>query len=93
MKPIQCRIHMLGTPDSAILSRAPRSPIFGAMTAAAKSSAPKTDRRTANVRSIYRGVRVQATNGRSRFTLDQIKEAVEAAVAKNAGALADRPKA
>ncbi len=38
--------------------------------------------------ATYRGVKVQATRGRTRFTLDQIKKAVEAAVVKNADALA-----
>ena len=38
--------------------------------------------------ATYRGVRVQVTPGRTRFTLEQIKKAVEAAVVKNADALA-----
>lgn len=66
--------------------------ILGGMTAA-KSPTPKTGHRTAKVGSTYRGVRVQATDGQSRFTLDQIKRAVEAAVVKNADALARRTKA
>ena len=69
------------------------SPIFRDMTVAAKSSAPKTARRVAKAGSTYRGVCVQATHGRSRFTLDQIKQAVEAAVKKNANALARGIKA
>jgi hypothetical protein len=40
--------------------------------------------------ATYRGVRLQATSGRSRFTLEQIEQAVEAAVVKNADALARR---
>jgi hypothetical protein len=68
------------------------SPIFTDMTEAAKSSAPKTARRATEAGSTYRGVRVQATNGRSRFTVDQIKQAVEAALARNANALARRIK-
>jgi hypothetical protein len=63
------------------------------MTAAAKSTAPKIVRPAAKVGSTYRGVRLQATYGRSRFTLDQIKKAVEAALVKNADALAGRTKA
>jgi hypothetical protein len=62
------------------------------MTATAKSSAPKTGHRRGKVGSTYRGVRLQATDGQSRFTLDQIKNAVEAALVKNADALADRTK-
>jgi hypothetical protein len=62
------------------------------MTATAKSSAPKTGHRSGKVGSIYRGVRLQATYGRSRFTLDQIKKAVDAALVKHADALADRSK-
>jgi hypothetical protein len=60
---------------------------------AAKSSAPKTGHRNTKIGSTYRGVRVQSTDGQSRFTLDQIKQAVEAAVVKNADALARRTKA
>jgi hypothetical protein len=60
---------------------------------AAKPSTPKTGHRTANLGSTYRGVRVQVTEGRSRFTLDQIKRAVETAVVKNANALAGKAKA
>lgn len=37
---------------------------------------------------VYRGVQLQTTSGRTRFSLAQIKKAVEAAVAKNADALA-----
>lgn len=37
---------------------------------------------------VYRGVTLQtATPGRTRFSLAQLKKAVETAVAKNAGAL------
>lgn len=37
---------------------------------------------------VYRGVTLQtATLGRTRFSLAQLKKAVETAVAKNAGAL------
>lgn len=36
----------------------------------------------------YRGVKLQVTTGRTRFSLAQIKKAVETAVAKNADALA-----
>jgi hypothetical protein len=63
------------------------------MTATAKSSAPKAGHRSGKVGSTYRGVRLQATDGRSRFTLDQIKKAVESALLKNADALAGRTKA
>jgi hypothetical protein len=38
--------------------------------------------------AIYRGVRIQPTGGRTRFSIDQIRQAVEAAVEKNADALA-----
>ena len=40
--------------------------------------------------TTYRGVKVQLTPGHTRFTLEQIKKAVEAAVVKNADALARR---
>ena len=63
------------------------------MTAPAKSSAPKTRHRSGKLGSTYRGVRLQATDGRSRFTLDQIKQAVEAALVKHADAPAGRAKA
>ena len=59
----------------------------------AKSSALKTGHQSGKVGSTYRGVHLQATGGRSRFTLDQIKNAVEAAVVKNANALAGKAKA
>jgi hypothetical protein len=36
---------------------------------------------------IYRGVRLQTVSERSSFTRDQIRKAVEAAIAKNAHAL------
>jgi hypothetical protein len=62
------------------------------MRVAAKSPALKTGQLTAKVGSTCRGVRVQSTDGKSRFTLDQIKQAVEAAVVKNADALASRAK-
>jgi hypothetical protein len=54
----------------------------------AKPSTSKAGHRTAKVGLTYRGVRVQERDGRSRFTLDQIKRAVETAVVKNANALA-----
>ena len=60
---------------------------------AARPTPPKTGHRTAKIGSTYRGVPVQATDGRSRFTLDQIRQAVETAVMKNANALAGRTKA
>jgi hypothetical protein len=71
------------------LSRAPMSPILVGMTAA-ESSTSKTGHRAAKVGATYRGVRVQVTDGQSRFTLDQIKRAVETAVVKNANALAGK---
>ncbi|MEA2744861.1 MAG: hypothetical protein QOF90_3192 [Acetobacteraceae bacterium] len=40
---------------------------------------------------MYRGIRLQPFSGRSQFTRDQIKQAVEAAIAKNAQALARKP--
>jgi hypothetical protein len=40
---------------------------------------------------LYRGVKLQPTSGRTRFSLDQIRKAVEAAVVKNADALAGKP--
>jgi hypothetical protein len=38
----------------------------------------------------YRGVQIQNTSGRSRFSVDQIRKAVEAALMKNADAIAGR---
>jgi hypothetical protein len=80
------------TTGGQMLSRTPMSLILAGMSAA-QPSTPKTGPRTAKVGSTYRGVRVQVTDGRSRFTLDQIKRAVETAVVKNANALAGRTKA
>lgn len=37
---------------------------------------------------IYRGIKLQRTYGKSRFTAEEIRKAVTAAVAKNADALA-----
>ena len=39
---------------------------------------------------VYRGVRLQAIAGRSRFPLDQLEQAVKAAIEKNADALAGK---
>lgn len=49
---------------------------------AIKRSTPPEKPRT------YRGVKLQVTAGRTRFSLAQIKKAVETAVAKNTDALA-----
>ena len=76
----------------SILPRAPSSSTFNGMTTNAKPSAPKTGHRIPGSGSTYRGVRVQATYGKSRLTLKQIKQAVEAALVKNADALAGRIK-
>jgi hypothetical protein len=62
------------------------------MTATAKSRPPKTRRRPANPGPTYRGVRIQSMQVGSRFTSDQIRQAVDAALAKNADALAGGPK-
>lgn len=43
---------------------------------------------TAPAIKTYRGVKLQKTSGQGRFSLTKIREAVEAAVAKNAKALA-----
>lgn len=43
---------------------------------------------TAPAIKTYRGVKLQKTGGQGRFSLMKIREAVEAAVAKNADALA-----
>jgi hypothetical protein len=55
-------------------------------------STPKTGRRAEKAGATYRGVRLQATVGQSRFTFDQIKNAVETALEKTADALAGRTK-
>lgn len=54
--------------------------------------APKPTKRARPVKAgaLYRGVRLQPTGGRTRFSIDQIRRAVEAAVEKNADALASR---
>ena len=44
---------------------------------------------TAPAAKTYRGVRLQKTSGQGRFSLTKIREAVEAAVAKNADSLAN----
>lgn len=38
--------------------------------------------------ALYRGVRIQPVGGQSNFSRDQIRKAVETAIAKNANALA-----
>ena len=53
-----------------------------------KTKPAKRGRSLVKTGATYRGVKVQATPGRTRFTLEQIKKAVEAAVVKNADALA-----
>lgn len=55
---------------------------------AAKPKPSKASHGEAGAGATYRGIRLQATGGGTRFTLDQIKQAVEAAVVKNADALA-----
>lgn len=60
------------------------------MIARTKPASPKTGGRPAKTTRTYRGVRLQVTVGRSRFSIQQIKQAVEAAVVKNADALAGR---
>ena len=42
------------------------------------------------VTETYRGVQVQTISGRSKFTRDQIREAVDAAIAKNAHAFTSK---
>ena len=59
------------------------------MSLAASRSAKKS-LRPASAAPLYRGVRLQKTAGRSKFTLAQIRKAVETAVSKNADALAGR---
>jgi hypothetical protein len=51
---------------------------------------PTKPARTAKPAATYRGVRLQQTAGRTRFSTEQIRQAVEAAVAKHADALARR---
>lgn len=52
--------------------------------------ASKSGRRPTRIGATYRGVRVQATGGQTRFSIDQIKRAVKAAIEKNADAVAGR---
>jgi len=56
------------------------------------TTAPKPTKRIrpTNAGAIYRGVRLQPTGGRTRFSIDQIRRAVKAAVEKNADTLARR---
>ena len=60
--------------------------MFGAMS----SPAPKPTKRVRPAKSgtMYRGIELQATGGHTRFSIDQIRRALEAAVEKNADALA-----
>jgi hypothetical protein len=44
--------------------------------------------RPAKAGATYRGVRLQPAGGQTRFSIDQIRRAVAAAVEKNADALA-----
>jgi hypothetical protein len=53
--------------------------------------AAKHGPRTPKAGGQYRGVKLQATGGRSRFSLDQIRKAVDAAVGKHADALSGKP--
>jgi hypothetical protein len=62
------------------------------MKAPAKSSASKTRRRTAEPAATYRGIVIQPTPGPTRFTREQLKNAVEKAIAKNADFLAGGTK-
>lgn len=59
---------------------------------AAKQPAPKTRRPTAEVGAMYRGIRLQPYDGPSHFTREQIIQAVEAAILKNADAIAGKTK-
>jgi hypothetical protein len=63
------------------------------MSIVATSRPSKPGRQPAKAYPTYRGVRLQTPYGRSRFTLDQIIRAVDAALEKNADALAPRTKA
>jgi hypothetical protein len=58
------------------------------MTPNAKKAGKARSRKIAT--GTYRGVRIQAVSDRSNFTRDQIRKAVEAAIAKNAHALTSR---
>jgi hypothetical protein len=53
---------------------------------AAKKKTSKSGR--AKARPTYRGIRLQSMAGLSRFSPEQVRRAVEAALAKNADALA-----
>jgi hypothetical protein len=57
---------------------------------AVNRSPAKRPQRPVKAGGHYRGVKLQATGGRTRFSLDQIRKAVEAAVVKNADALAGK---
>jgi len=57
---------------------------------AAKHKPTKFAQRPAKKGMVYRGVHVQVPAGRSRFTLNQLKRAVEAAIVKNADALSGK---
>ena len=53
-----------------------------------KPQAAPAQPRAAKSSAIYRGVRIQSTGGKGRFSVDQIRRAVAAAIEKNADALA-----
>jgi hypothetical protein len=55
-----------------------------------KPETGKGRRRSAKAPLTYRGVRLLATGRRTRFSLEEIRQAVEAAIAKNADALAGK---
>ncbi len=57
---------------------------------AAKHKTSKVMPRPAKTGVLYRGVHVQTPAGRSRFTLSQLKRAIEAAIVKNADALSGK---
>lgn len=75
------------------LPQPPTSPIFPLMKAA-KQPASKPRRPTPELGPMYRGIHLQPYVGPrpSRFTREQIEQAVDAAILKNADALAGKTK-
>jgi hypothetical protein len=79
--PVSSSVFFEGRPSVENFS--PEAHIWD-MTTSKTIKRPGPSRKT----STYRGVKLQATTGATRFSLAQIKNAVEIAVAKNADALA-----
>ena len=60
------------------------------MSSAVKQKSTKTQRAGTKGAATYHGVRIPAPRGTSRFSLEEIKRAVDGAIAKNSGLFLSR---